>query len=106
MLYILLLGESGSAYNIANKNCTITIRDFAETLADIAGVKILFENPNDVEKLGYSKVGNAVMDAGKLEGLGWKAKYDIKNGLMRTLEIIKGLNKKLAAEVDKCLSVF
>jgi nucleoside-diphosphate-sugar epimerase len=89
MLYILLLGESGSAYNIANKNCTITIREFAETLAEIAGVKIIFENPSDVEKSGYSTVGNAVMDTRKLEGLGWKASYDIKNGLMQTLGIIK-----------------
>jgi nucleoside-diphosphate-sugar epimerase len=89
MLYILLLGKSGESYNIANKNSTVTIREFAKILSDISGVSIIFENPGDIEKSGYSLVGNAVMDAGKLEGLGWQAKYDITNGLMRTVDILK-----------------
>ena len=88
MLYILLLGESGEAYNIANKNCTVTIRAFAETLAKIAGVRVVFENPDDVEKAGYSKVNNAVLNAAKLERLGWKAQVDLENGLTKTVNIL------------------
>jgi len=89
MFYILLSGKNGEAYNIANRNCTVTIREFAETAAEIAGVKVIFENPDDIEKLGYSLIGNGVLDAGKLESLGWKAKVDLKQGLERTLDILK-----------------
>ncbi|MCL2096270.1 MAG: NAD-dependent epimerase/dehydratase family protein [Oscillospiraceae bacterium] len=87
MLYVMLLGENGGAYNIANKNCAVTIREFAETAADIAGVKVVFENPGDIEKSGYSLIGNGVLDAGKLESLGWSAKVNLREGLKRTISI-------------------
>jgi nucleoside-diphosphate-sugar epimerase len=89
MLYVMLFGENGNAYNIANKNCKVTIREFAQTVADIAGVKVVFENPNDIEKSGYSLVGNGVLDATKLEELGWRGKISLDNGLSRTINILK-----------------
>ena len=89
MLYIILLGENGNAYNIANKNCTVTIREFAETAANIAGVKVVFENPDDVEKSGYSLVGNAVLDANKLESLGWTGKISLESGLSKIINILR-----------------
>ncbi|MDR0307804.1 MAG: NAD-dependent epimerase/dehydratase family protein [Chitinispirillales bacterium] len=89
IFYVLLLGEDGGAYNIANKNSMVTIRELAEILSDISKVKVVFENPNDVEKSGYSIVGNIVMDARRLENLGWEARHNIKSGLMRTIGILK-----------------
>jgi len=87
MLYVMLLGENGNAYNIANKDCKVTIREFAETAADITGVKVVFENPDDIGKSGYSLVGNGVLDSGKLEALSWKARVDLKQGLMKIFAI-------------------
>lgn len=89
MFYILLRGENGNAYNIANRNCTVTIKEFAETLANIANVKVVYENPSDVEKSGYSAVGNGILDADKLENLGWRAKVDLHRGLSTALRILK-----------------
>ena len=63
MFYVLLSDETGGAYNIAAESCTITIREFAEILSKIADVNIVFENPDDIEKSGYSPVGNAVLNA-------------------------------------------
>ena len=88
VLTILLNGKTGNAYNIANKNSNVTIREIAEIVSNITGKKIIFELPNDVEKSGYNLVTKSVLNAKKLEALGWNAKYDIKDGLMRTLKIL------------------
>lgn len=90
LLYILLKGTLGNAYNIANKNSIATIREYAETLASISGVKIRNEFPPEVEAHGYSQISRAVLDAAKLEGLGWKAQYDLRQGLEDTVNLLKG----------------
>lgn len=87
LLYILLKGVSGGAYNIANKNSVATIREYAETLATLGGVKIRNEFPSEDESKGYSKVSRAVLDGTKLEQLGWVPQYDLESGLKDTLEI-------------------
>lgn len=76
-------GEKGQAYNVAGR-AVASIRDYARTLADIAGVKLVFENPDDVEQAGYSKVSRAVLNPAKLEGLGFESEYDLEKGLKET----------------------
>jgi nucleoside-diphosphate-sugar epimerase len=44
-----------------------------------------------VEKSGYSLVGNGVLDAGKLESLGWRAKVSLPDGLRNIMEILRNL---------------
>lgn len=89
LLYILLKGASGEAYNIANKNSVATIREYAETLATLGGVKIRNEFPSEDETKGYSKISRAVLDGTKLEQLGWVPQYDLESGLKDTLEIYR-----------------
>lgn len=88
LLHILFYGEPGEAYNIANKNSNVTIRQLAECIAKISKRKVRFEVPDEVEKSGYSKVTKAVFDATKLEMLGWQAKIGIQEGLERTIKIL------------------
>jgi nucleoside-diphosphate-sugar epimerase len=89
ILYLLLRGESGQAYNVASKNSTTTIREFAEKLAEIAKVNIVFENASKIEETGYSPVVNVVLNTAKLENLGWEAKVPLQEGLAKTIEILK-----------------
>lgn len=91
LLTLLLKGQNSEAYNIANKNSNVTLKDFAQNLADISGVKLTFENPSEIEKLGYSTVKNSMLDATKLENLGWSAKFSLKEGITNTLKIKKEL---------------
>ena len=79
-------GAAGEAYNVSNRASVASIREYAGTLADIAGVKLVFENPDDIEAAGYSKVSRAVLDPSKLENLGFRAGYDLKEGLKETFE--------------------
>lgn len=81
LLYVLLKGKSGEAYNVANRNSVATIREYAETLASISGVRLKNEFPSEEEKRGYTRIARAVMDASKLEKLGWQPKFDLKSGL-------------------------
>lgn len=84
LLFILLCGQSGEAYNIANRDSVVTIRQYAQVLADVAGVSLCFENPSDQEKAGYSASGRSVLDGSKLEKLGWKPVWTIQDGLQKT----------------------
>ena len=92
LLTVLLKGESGEAYNIADDASDIMLKNLAAIIADYAGKKVVFEIPDVVESAGYSKATKARLDASKLNSLGWKAKYDIKTGIIRTMEMLKAIS--------------
>ena len=52
LLHILLKGECGEAYNIADADSNISIRELAELVAEIGCKKVVIENPSDEEKTG------------------------------------------------------
>lgn len=90
LLYILLEGKNGEAYNIADEASDISLRDLAYTIAGITNKKVVFENPDSIEAAGYSKATKARLDGGKLKQLGWKASYDIRTGVERTMRVLSG----------------
>ncbi len=77
-------GAAGEAYNVANRRSVASIRQYAETLAGIAGVRLAFDLPPETERAGYTKITRAVLNPAKLEALGWTARYDLKAGLEET----------------------
>lgn len=89
LLAILINGENGQAYNIANRNSIVSIRDVAETIAACAGVKVIFVNPSDGERSSYNLMDRSVLDAGKLEQLGWNAVFDLPLGVQRMLDVLR-----------------
>lgn len=89
LITILLGGESGSAYNVANRAAVRSIREYAETLAKVAGVQVKFETPEDAEKRGYSTVSRAVQKPDRLEALGWKPLFSFEEGIEHTFRIIE-----------------
>lgn len=92
LLTVLLKGESGEAYNIADDASDIKLKDLAAIIAGYAGTKVVFEILSVVESAGYSKATKARLDSSKLNALGWKVKYDIKEGIVRTMEMLKEIN--------------
>ncbi len=87
-LTVLLNGKSGEAYNIADEASDIMLKDLAKIIADFAGKEVVFELPDETEKAGYSKATKARLNGSKLKELGWTAKYDIKQGLVRTMKML------------------
>lgn len=89
LLHILLKGESGEAYNIADADSNISIRELAETIASIGGQKVVIDLPDADEKRGFNPVTKSVFSTGKLESLGWKPQNHTSTGIRNTIEEIK-----------------
>ena len=91
LLTVLLKGECGEAYNISDEGSDIQLKDLAAIIAEYAGKRVIFEIPDAVEALGYSKATKARLDNAKLQALGWKAQYTIKTGIYRTMDMLKAI---------------
>lgn len=92
MLHILLNGENGEVYNIADESGDIRLKDLATNIASINNKKVVYEFPDEIETTGYSKATKARLDGTKLRKLGWIPKYDIKSGIERTVLILKSIS--------------
>lgn len=89
LLTILLKGENGEAYNIAEEHSDIMLKDLAAIIAEISGKNVVFEIPDAVEAAGYSTATKARLAGQKLRALGWTPEYDIRRGMERTICILK-----------------
>ena len=94
LLYMLLVGKSGEAYNISNKNSNVSIREMAETIADLSNKKVIFELPNNNEKSVFTKINKSILDSAKLESLGWEAKVLPSDGVSKILKIKKSFKRE------------
>lgn len=93
MLYILIKGENGNAYNIADPASRVLLRDFAQSCASAGGKKLVTGEPTAAEKAGYSKITKAVMNTDKLVSLGWEARFNVNDGVLRTVNYLKELTR-------------
>ena len=89
ILKLLFDGKCGDAYNIADDASNITLKDLASILAGYNNKEVVFEIPDAIESKGYSTATKAILDSSKINSLGWKASNTIKEGLIKTLEILK-----------------
>ena len=88
LLYILLKGENGQAYNIADENSNITIKELAEIIAEIGGKKVVIELPSEIEKTGFNVVAKSIFSTKKLEALGWNVERNMKDNINCTLQTL------------------
>lgn len=91
LLYILMKGESGEAYNIADTESNISIRELAETIASIGGCKVVVQLPDVDERRGFNPVTKAIFSIEKLSALGWRAKSNIRRGFERTIRELSNM---------------
>jgi nucleoside-diphosphate-sugar epimerase len=88
LLVMLLNGKNGEAYNISDNAGNLSLLEIATILSEYTGKEIVFDTPSSVESAGYSKATKALVDSSKLMKLGWKPHYSIKDGIIRTIEIL------------------
>lgn len=86
ILTVLLKGENCEAYNVADENCCLTIRELAESIARIGGVKVVFDLPSDAERRGFSVIHRATFSTKKLRSLGWQPQYSLQEALRETVD--------------------
>jgi nucleoside-diphosphate-sugar epimerase len=84
IFYILLKGQSGEAYNVANPDTYISIRDLAEFMRQHFNPSIdVRVELND--NMGYAPVTKLRLSAQKLMALGWQPRYDLKEMFERLI---------------------
>lgn len=86
LLYILLHGKSGTAYNIASRTSTLSILDVANIIARIAHVCVSRAAPSNGEEGAFNPMDDSSLDSARLEALGWRAQYSIENALKEMLD--------------------
>lgn len=89
LLYCLLLGGCGEAYNIATDS--ISLKGLANIAAEAVGRQVVFELPDEVEKAGYSTADISVLDTQKLRTLGWTPHCDLARGIRETVQILSDI---------------
>ena len=89
ILFVMLNGENGQAYNIACDSCNVRLATFAQTCADLSGKEVVFDLPSEVESRGYSVASKAVMSTKKLAAIGWSSYRTFEDALNRTVSILK-----------------
>lgn len=89
LLHILLHGKDGETYNVSSEKTNVHLREFAELCAEVSGRKVVFDLPSEAERKGYSIAATAILDNSKLCSLGFAPKYEMKEAITRTIEILK-----------------
>lgn len=91
ILTALARGAAGEMYTVADENTELTVREFAERVANLAGVKVLFDLPSEVEKAVFNPMPKATFSAAKLTALGWKPVVGFDVGMRHVLDYLRGL---------------
>lgn len=86
ILHVLLKGNSGEVYNIADPDSEMTIYSFANKIAEAAGTKVVFEIDNQNVK---PIITGATFDVTKLFSLGWHPMNSIDDNIASTINELK-----------------
>lgn len=92
LIVMMLKGEKGKAYNIANKNASKSIAEMAEMVVSSnkeAGIKVVYDIEDDLTKYGYNQSLICILDTERLENLGWRPSVDLEDMYKRMIQSIR-----------------
>lgn len=89
ILTILTKGVSGNAYNVADNNQTVSLKELAEMVAEISHVKVIYGEEDALQKKGASSFQNVRLSSKKLLDLGWEPQFSMMEGLQRTIYALR-----------------
>jgi len=92
ILYVLIKGTSGEAYNVANEETYISARNMADYLKENFNPNISVRvELNDT--MGYAPVTKLRLSSAKLRALGWTPKYGLKEIFSRIIYYYQTVNQ-------------
>lgn len=83
---VMLKGENGEAYNLANEREPMAIRDVAKLISGLfpeRNINVVYQEATDTS--GYCNYKRKGLDTSKLEALGWEPLIKLKDGLKSTV---------------------
>lgn len=89
ILFILVRGRAGEAYNVANEDARASITEMAEVASRVLAeghVPVRREVPDNYADLGYNPEMLVCLDASKLRGLGWRPTVGLEEMFRRMAE--------------------
>lgn len=92
LLCVLLHGNSGEAYNLANPQSKLTIAELAKKIGEFGNCNVIFEKPNTTDVVNQSPIPKQVLNSEKIEKLGWRPAFDLEEGISHTLDILKKIS--------------
>ena len=92
-LFYILLNADDMVYNISSEDCTVSIRQLAETLIEAVperNLKLVIDIPEPTENSGCAPFTLGILSSEKLKGIGWEPHYSLREGLKRTVDYLEG----------------
>lgn len=91
-LYWILLNGTEMAYNIADQDSMVSIRELAEVFAAAApggGLSVVFDISEEQRLAGWSPVTAGNLDASRLRALGWRPQVGLPEGVSRWAQFVQ-----------------
>lgn len=91
LFIILLYGENGEPYNVANPKSHTTIAEMAHMVADKISngkIKVIYDIPKD-NVFGYAEDTKMKLNSDKLQALGWTPEIGLEDAYKRMIEQMK-----------------
>lgn len=88
-LTVLLMGDKAEAYNVANPDAEISIKDLAVLVADLfpeRDVGVKFEVPVSNNAYLKSPISRSCPSIEKIRAMGWAPKVNLQDGFRRTIQ--------------------
>lgn len=89
LLFILARGKTATAYNVANPDSVLSIREMASLLAEAGGVSVSFEQPCAAEQTAFNPMMDSSLDATRLLSLGWQGRLNARDGFFQTVKALR-----------------
>lgn len=91
LLFILSRGTSATAYNVANPDSVLSIREMTSLLAEAGGVPVAFGEPSTSERVAFNPMADSSLDPSRLLALGWRGRINAHDGLFQTVKVLREL---------------
>jgi nucleoside-diphosphate-sugar epimerase len=88
ILLLLVRGNNGEAYTVANPESNITIGNMAKMVAEKLAdneIKVIFDIPESAMTFGYAPDVNMRLNSDKLQALGWKPVIGLEESYRRMM---------------------
>lgn len=87
ILFILLKGDKGEAYNVANEDTYISVKDMADfvrqKICPSINIRMELDNPQE-----YAPPTKLRLSTEKLRGLGWKPRHDLMTIFIKLIDYL------------------